>query len=322
MYLGVDGGGTKTLVAIVDCEGKLRGTGRAPSGNIDDLGFELARDNIHAAIHAACQAAAVESADIRTAFFGMAGVVSSKDRAAIAEIATGIAHFKLAIDHDLRSALAGGLSGRPGIVVIAGTGSSCYGMNQQGESWRAGGWGHVMADEGSGCWLGREALVAAVRHVDGRGEETSLTKSLFAQLGVDDPNDIMHRVYVDGLSRSELAALAPRVVEAANAGDGVAKRLLQWGADELALCVATVMRKLALAEDCELSVVGGLSKGGESFWQPMRRALRQQAPHIRMTLPEMPPVLGACLLALELDHQAKPEVLTTLAGFASHPELL
>lgn len=320
MYLGVDSGGTKTLVAIVDGYGELRGVGRAPSGNIDDLGFELAKENIHTAIREACQNADIRPENIQAAFFSMAGVVSEKDRAAVMRIARGVGSFRVGIDHDLRSALAGGLSGRPGIVLIAGTGASCFGINQRGESWRAGGWGDLMADEGSAGWLGREALVAAVRDVDGRGQQTMLKVRLFAHLGVDDPNDIMHRVYVEGLSRADLAALAPLVVQVAAAGDKVATHLMQRGANELITCVATVAERLSLPANCQLTVVGGLTKAGDSFWQPFRRALKERLPDVQLTEPEMPPVLGACLLALELDGKLCPQTLQTLQAI-SHPSL-
>src|SRR6185436_17233044 len=126
---------------------------------------------------------------------------------------------QIGIDHDCRIALAGGLSGRPGIVLIAGTGSSCFGMNAAGEAWRSGGWGHLLADEGSGYWLGVKGLEAAVRAYDGRGAPTALLDQLQRHLGLPDMNDIMHRLYVTGMSRAELAALAPIVIAAAADGD-------------------------------------------------------------------------------------------------------
>jgi N-acetylglucosamine kinase-like BadF-type ATPase len=111
----------------------------------------------------------------------MAGVVSPTDRAIMANIAQSLTLApadRVGVDHDCRIALAGGLSGRPGMVQIAGTGSSTFGVNASGESWRAGGWGQLISDEGSGYWLGVQAMQTAVRAFDGRLPPTLLLRKV------------------------------------------------------------------------------------------------------------------------------------------------
>lgn len=297
---GIDGGGSKTLLALCSLEGQLLGLGRGGPSNVDDVGVEQAERSIAVALQAACSEAGVGLESIRFCFFGMAGVVSERDRAMV----RGIAHSLglsgvIDIDHDCRIALAGALSGRPGIVQIAGTGSSCFGRNVQGQVWRSGGWGHLISDEGSSYWLGREALVRVVRALDGRDPPTALQEPLLAVLKVEHPDHLLHRLYVQGLSRSELAALAPVVMVTAQSGDRAAQDLLTIGAGLLVECIAAVAQNLNLPSDAELAVVGGLTKAGEAFWQPLEAALAQKLPHMRLTSAELPPVLGAIVCALD-----------------------
>ncbi len=302
--LGVDAGGTKTLAAIADEAGVLLGSGRGGPGNFDDVGIERARANIGEAVEAARRAAGLAPEPFAAAFLGVAGVVSEADRAVVRAMAADLAlapDGRVGVDHDCRIALAGGLSGRPGIVLIIGTGSSCFGMNAAGEAWRSGGWGHLISDEGSGYWLGVEALRAAVRAWDGRERPTVLLGRLLQHLGVAEPDDLLHRLYVVGMSRAELAALAPLVIAAAREGDAVAGGLLARGAEELADTVLAVARRLGLyGQACELALAGGLAQVEDFVVQPLRAAVQARLPGCRVMAAELPPALGACLLALRL----------------------
>lgn len=313
MFAGVDGGGTQTRVMLAASDGRICGLGHAGASNVDDVGVTQAASNIDAALQDACEQAQCQRDDVCHAFFGMAGVVSASDRAIIAQLARPLLpKAQLGVNHDCYVALLGALSGREGIILIAGTGSACFGRDAYGQGWRAGGWGGLVSDEGSSYWLGQQALVAMVRDLDGRGVKTSLTGRLFAVLGIDDADEILHRLYVTGISRTEIAALAPHVIEAAASGDSVAQQLLEQGGHYLAGCVAAVLARLDLPHPCELSVVGGLTKAGAMFWQPFKGALEQRQLHVHHTDPEMPPVCGALLAAYQQAEIALPDVLTTL----------
>jgi N-acetylglucosamine kinase-like BadF-type ATPase len=302
--LGVDGGGTKTHVVIVDEGGCLCGTGLGGPSNYDDVGVAAARAGIGQAVDAARQAAGLAPAPFTAAFLGMAGVVSPQDRDVIRGIAQDLELAppeRVGVDHDCRVALAGGLTGRPGIVLIAGTGSSCYGRNAAGEDWRAGGWGHLISDEGSSYWLGVQAMQLAVRAFDGRSGPTPVMDRVYHQLGLAHMNGIMHHLYVAGMSRAEIASLAPLVIDAARGGDPASLALIQRGTQDLADCVLAVARRLDLADGpCELVLVGGLFRAGDIFVQPLREAVWERLPHCRITFPELLPELGACLLALQM----------------------
>jgi N-acetylglucosamine kinase len=302
--LGIDGGGTKTLAVIVDTTGRVHSVGLGGPSNYDDVGIATAQTGIKQAAEAARQQIGLSAAPFEAVFLGMAGVVSPQDRTVIREIAGNLqlaVPERVGVDHDCRIALAGGLSGRPGIVLIAGTGSSCYGRNAAGENWRAGGWGQLISDEGSSYWLGVQAMTMAVRTFDGRIQSSVLLEKVQQHLELVHVNDIMHRIYAIGLSRAEIAALAPLVIDAARAGDQVAQGLIRQGTQDLATCVLAVAQRLDLADrPCELTLVGGLFQAGEIFVQPLRETIQSRLARCRITWPELPPVLGAGVLALQL----------------------
>jgi N-acetylglucosamine kinase-like BadF-type ATPase len=302
--LGIDGGGTGTRAAILDLSGHLCGQGESGSSNYDDVGVAAARAAILEAVTRARREAGLGPAPFVTAFLGLGGIASQADRDVILGIASDLALApagRIGVDHDIRIALAGGLSGRPGIVLIAGTGSSCYGRNSAGESWRSGGWGPLVADEGSGYWLGIESIKAAVRAYDGRAEPTVLLPRVQAALALPHMDDLLRHLYVRGMPRMEIAALGPVVIQAAQEDDATATAILGRGCQELADCVLAVARWLGMADtSSELALTGGVFRAGEVVIGPLRQAVADRLPKCRVGLAECAPVMGAALLALEL----------------------
>lgn len=302
LIVGIDGGGTSTRAVLADLRGRVLGVGLGGPSNFDDIGAAATQASLGEAVNAACQSAGVR-APFAAAFLGMAGVVSDLDRQTIREIAQRLnlaGAEQIGIDHDCRIALAGGLSGRPGIVLITGTGSSCYGRSASGEDWRTGGWGQLISDEGSSYWLGVQAMRAAVMAYDGRLPATLLMDEVLRALEIDQMDALMNRIYAQKLSRAEIAGLARLVITAAEAGDAHALRLIEQGANDLGDCVLAAARRLGFeAAALEIALTGGLLKAGETFQGPLRRAIGARLPGSRVLLAELPPVLGACLLALE-----------------------
>jgi N-acetylglucosamine kinase-like BadF-type ATPase len=212
----------------------------------------------------------------------------------------------LQVDNDAWNAHAGGLLGRPGILLIAGTGSACLGRDDRGETWRAGGWGHLLDDRGSAFALGSAAMVAATRDADGRDVPTALTAVVRERLGLTDLREIFRRVHHDGLTRAEVAALAPEVVRLAGAGDAVAARLVEQGAQGLVEMVATVARRLAMTAP-ELALTGGLIERADGYRRAFLERLERELPGTRLAADGLPPVLGAVLLAARLGSGAAPK---------------
>lgn len=297
--LGVDGGGSTTRVALVSFDGQLLAEGSAGSGNLHDVGEEVLGNHLDRARRAAFGSLGLEPRPASAAFFGMASVVTPEDRARVARLASAFAPGEsIHVDHDLRISLAGGLAGRPGIAVIAGTGSSCYGRNAEGNTWMAGGWGSLLDDRGSAFDLGRGALAACVREVDGRGPRTRLRERIREHLELSNWRELLSKVDEGELSRSGIAALAPLVTEAALDGDEVARGLIEAGVEELALAVQAVASKLDMS-DPEVSPTGGLAAAGPVHREPFERAVRRRLPGARVVDPRLSPVHGAGLLALE-----------------------
>lgn len=315
--LGIDGGATKTEAILISSDGRVIGVGRGGPSNYHAAGIEATRQGIAEAVAEAHAAAGVAAGPCAAAFLGLAGLVSPRDRAIIYALAREL-HLApddaIGIDHDCRIALAGGLSGRPGIVQIAGTGSSTFGVNVAGEAWRAGGWGQLLADEGSGYWFGLRAMQSAVGAYDGRLGDTILLDRVQDALQLKDMNDIMQRLYFDGMDKSEIAALAPLVLDAAYAGDRIARELVDEGMGQLAACVDAVARRLKMTgAPVEIALVGGLFRAEDVVVEPFRAAVADYLTAFEVRRPELSPAAGAALLALDMaGAEASPAVLQAL----------
>ncbi|MBS1913742.1 MAG: ATPase [Bacteroidetes bacterium] len=313
IVLGIDGGGTRTRALLAGSSGSILGNGLGGPSNYQAVGLECARESIAEAVSSAWHAAGLPPGRADAAFLGLAGVTSGTDRSTIEALARelGMAGH-VGVDHDIRTALAGGIPGRAGLALVAGTGSSCYGRTADGRSWRAGGWGHVLDDVGSGYWFGVRGLAAAVRHLDGRAASTVLSRTLLEHLGISDPETILHLMGTNGLSRWEIAALAPLVIDAALAGDDAASNIVRDGAAELALMAWAVAGRLELTEP-EVMLTGGLAENG-MYRTRVAEALAALMPSARMVRPLLPPAAGAALLALELmNRHADPDVIGRMA---------
>ncbi|MFG0315766.1 MAG: N-acetylglucosamine kinase [Planctomycetota bacterium JB042] len=301
VVLGVDGGGTRTRVAIAERSGRVLGVGESGPGNWHDVGVEAVAVHLERARDAAWAAAGAPPRPAVAAYLGMASVGDERDREAIRDAAARAALAPadaVGVGQDLRVALAGGLSLRPGVALIAGTGSSVYGRTADGREWQAGGFGSFLDDGGSAFDLGRRAMIAAVRARDGRGRETALSARLLAHVGGGTLRDLLRRLDAVRMARAEVAACAPLVTAAAAEGDAVAIEILEAAVEELALAVETVVARLGLAAP-EVAATGGLAGSGPPYRDALDRAIVRRVADARVVDPELPPVVGAALLALE-----------------------
>jgi len=157
----------------------------------------------------------------------------------------------------------------------------------------------LISDEGSSYWLGWNAIRLAMGAYDGRWQ-TALLEPVRQQLNLREMTDIHHRLYTQGISKAEIAAFAPVVIAVAHAGDEMAQVLIHQGTHELALMVMAVAKRLGWSHaPCEVTLSGGLWRAGEVVLAPFREALNNVLPAARIVMPELSPVLGACVLALQ-----------------------
>ena len=253
LFLGVDGGGTKTLAVVVDAAGRERGRGMAGGANYNALGLDAALANLHAAVRAAL-AAAQATPPAAIAWIGLAGVDRAADRALLLPHLAPLARaVHLSNDAELAlSALTAGV----GVALIAGTGSIALGRDPAGVTARAGGWGHILGDEGSGYDIGRRALQAALRASDGRGPTASLLPRILARWELPTADALLNRVYPAG-DKADIAALAPLVLDAAADGDAVARAIIRRAAAELAVAASAVARALTFHDGRVPLALGG-----------------------------------------------------------------
>jgi N-acetylglucosamine kinase-like BadF-type ATPase len=301
-FLGVDGGATDTLSAVCTDEGIVLALGRGgPSNHIlAPGGRERARSAVEAAVRGALQEAGLDRAEFRVAQFGLTAITPGTEQARVfAEAIAGIVPAQIVrIDHDATIALAGALACRPGVVVIAGTGSVALGEDPAGRRARAGGWGYVFGDEGSGFALGLGGMRAALRAMDGTGPATVLTERLPLAAGCH-LSDIPMAFYEGRLQRSHIADLAPVVTGAAADGDPVAQALVGGAGEALADLAAAVIKQLTWPDGAvAVATIGGVFKAGPAILRPMGRALRAHVPEAVLLPPRFAPAVGALLLAL------------------------
>ncbi|MBC8446734.1 MAG: ATPase [Chloroflexi bacterium] len=299
VFLGVDGGGTKTAAVLLDGNG--RELGRAVSGpsNHYSVGPAVAEASLREAIHQVLASAGLAVTEVAAIGLGMAGVDRPGDREVVQAMLSHIGSFaRVVIANDAEAALVGGVGRRHGVVLIAGTGAIAYGVNGRGEARRADGWGYLLGDEGSAHWIGVQGLHAVARAHDRRGPATELTNRLISYLGLSDVNALVTFVYDDGFGVPQLAGLALLVSQAARAGDAVAQSILREAGRWLGNAACAVIRGLDMTgEAFEVVLTGAVLRARDLVWDTVVAALGDAAPRAQVIEPRHDAAIGAALLA-------------------------
>jgi N-acetylglucosamine kinase-like BadF-type ATPase len=293
--LGIDAGGTKTVGLLADETGRVVGEARGTGANLQthgELEVEKVFDGILEALGSREKIAAV--------CLGIAGVDRPRDEEVIRGILRRLGYRETArVVNDATIALVAGAEERVGIVILAGTGSIAYGADRGGRTARSGGYGFLLADEGSGYWLGHQALRATVRSADGRGPQTLLAVLVFESLGVQSVAEMVPVVYEKGLPKFRIAAHAGLVQQASDRGDAVATALLEEAAIELSLAARAVAQRLSLGDGpYRVVLAGGVFKACPSLTGRIEQCLG--LPGAQLTPLRVEPAQGAVALALDL----------------------
>jgi len=314
LFLAVDGGQTTTKVVVADERGRILGfASGGPSNHTEEPGGpERLERVIRSATNGALQAAGaapVADQEFEAACFGMTGETAIKRRVLEQLIKTP----RLAVVHDSVNALMGATAGKPGLIVIAGTGSVARGMDGRGREIRIGGWGHLFGDEGSAYAISRHAIRSIAAELDGFGQSTQMTSMFLSRLSVDSAYDLMAKYYSGEWSRDHLAGLAPWVSESALAGDLVAQRILTDAGRDLAGFAVTLLPLLfggpassASTAGPIISYVGGVFED-RLVLTAFKEAIRTASDAARIEPPLLPPVLGSLLLAYQRADVQCPE---------------
>lgn len=288
---GIDGGGTHTRLELRDEENRLLSRTEFGPFNLNAIG-EAAFRRLLRQVLAACG----DMADCARLCVGGAGISNPAVGAILGqelERAGFSGMWKLCGDQEI--ALRGAMDG-PGIAVIAGTGSICFGKNQAGQTARSGGFGHLIDDGGSGYALGRDVLSTAVQALDGRCPDTAILERVYHRLGREDPGAIVSFVYDETTDKAAIARFSSIALALAEEGNPTAQAILNRGAGELYALAAAVQRRLGL-EGRPIALLGGLLSGEN----PYRRAVvRKLAGLGTVIYPAHDALWGAAQMAWEL----------------------
>ncbi|MBR3949054.1 MAG: hypothetical protein IKJ84_00100 [Oscillospiraceae bacterium] len=286
---GIDGGGSHTRIELRDMDNAVIRRGEFGPFNLNAIG-EAAFRSLLGEVFTWCG----DIADCARLCVGAAGISNPRTGQILREELARHGFrgsWKLCGDQEI--ALRGAMDG-PGIVVIAGTGSICFGKNTAGETARSGGYGHLIDDGGSGYSLGREVLACAVRCADGRIGPCGVAEAVYSRLG--GAEGIVPYVYAPETDKAAIADFAPIALEQARQGDPQAWRILRKEAEELAGMAAAVQRRLGM-DKCRIALLGGLIASEN----PYRQAVAEQMTYLGTVVPARRDALwGAAQMAWEL----------------------
>jgi N-acetylglucosamine kinase-like BadF-type ATPase len=295
--LGIDAGGTKTVCYLADGDGRTLGEGRGSGANLHAHGELEVEKVLHEVIEQALGERAIRPDAVCV---GVAGVDREEDdrlmRSIMRRLGLGA---QTLIVNDALVALVAGVGDEPGVVLVAGTGSIAYGVNRDCVAARAGGWGHVLGDEGSGYWIGRQALMAVVREADGRGPATRLTPLVLEHFGIDRVEGLVRQIYDDQMRRHSVHALGPIVDRARVEGDVVAAEILHEAGLELTRAAASVIERLGMrGQPFETILSGSMFRLLPWLADDVVRRLAEVAPRSTVSRLTTEPARGAVHLAL------------------------
>jgi N-acetylmuramic acid 6-phosphate etherase len=279
LLLGIDGGGSGTTALLASAgasQWSLLGRGESGPSNRQSVGDQRATAAIEEAVARAFATAGIKRETVAVACLGLAGTDRPEDRQLFQDWAArfGLAN-EVVVTNDADILLAAGTPAGEGVAVISGTGSIAYGKAADGRRVRAGGWGHLLGDEGSAYAIALAGLRAVARAADGRESPTQLDEALLKRLGLDRPEQLIPIINGGRLDRAAISALAP-VVLAASEQDKIAATIVQQSAQELALAIVTVAGKLRWKDLAfPLAVAGGLLLASDSYRQSVLDAVQQ-----------------------------------------------
>lgn len=305
--IGVDGGGTKTIAALSNLEGKILKIAKAGPSNPRNLPIEKIVFNIAKAIKNVSED--IKKEKIISIFITLAAVQEEykrekeKIKKGILKILGKSLKAKIEIGSDQVAAFKSGTDQEDGLVLISGTGAVCHGWWKSREA-KVSGWGWLN-DEGSGFWVGQRALQAVLRELDGRGKKTKITKLIFKKRKILDLEGLLREVYGSASSPQvrkdfvrNVSLMSILVDEASQKGDKIAKEILQGAAEELSACAISVIKKLKIKEEKFPLVFVGKMFESKIVLRGVQKEIKKIAPKVNF-IRVKEPVTGAVKLAIE-----------------------
>jgi N-acetylglucosamine kinase-like BadF-type ATPase len=288
-FLGIDGGGTKTRCVVGDEKSEL-GAGTSASSKVQRVGKACARDALAGAVNEACVQAGISPRQIVRTCAGITGAARSEIAGVMRDLMASIVGGHVEIVGDIEIAFEDAFGSGSGVMLIAGTGSIAFGRSEEGESARAGGWGYPISDEGSGQWIGAEAVREVLRARD-RGHSGGLLNGLIEKLGASSFEDFIVRLNAN--PSVDLATLFPTVLAASDGGDGAAHEILTRAGCELAAMAGTVIERLFGNTSISVATHGGVLASSAVVRESFVQELRARHPQVELLDREVDPARGA-----------------------------
>ena len=305
IYLGVDGGGTKTEAVLIDDKGQIVGQGQAGGSNPAVFGIKKSLDNIATAIKKTIKNFP-GTAGI-PACLAIAGVNTKKEAENFRKAA--LAHSKLSkiisknsiVVNDTQAALRAGTNEKNAIVLIAGTGSNCFGVNESGQIAKSGGRDFILSDEGSGYAIGLSVLKGVTKMSDGRASMSVLKDLLFSQLKINSIDQLTEIVNSKPWNKTDIANVAPLAEKAVQKGDRLASEIIKTAAGELGMLIKAVAEKLDLKnKEYTIVTTGSVFNIQKILDENLKKDVLKFSPYAVFVKPKVDSATGAALLAKEL----------------------
>jgi glucosamine kinase len=288
-FLGIDGGGTKTRCVVGDEKSELA-VATSSSSKVQRVGEACARDALAGAVHEACVHAGISPRQIARTCAGITGAARPEIVGVMRDLMTSIVDGQVEIVGDIEIAFEDGFGSGPGVMLIAGTGSIAFGRNKKGETARAAGWGYPISDEGSGQWIGAEAVRESLRARD-RGQFTGLLNDLIEKLAASSFEDFIVRL--NAIPPVDFAALFPVVLAASDKGNSVASEILTRAGSELAAIAGIVIERLFHEQLVSVATHGGVLAASAIVRNSFALELKSRYPPAVLLDREIDPARGA-----------------------------
>jgi len=297
-YLGVDGGGSKTIAVVSDSKGQILGWGKSGCGN-HQIDPGTAGHSITEAVRAALEQASIDKYDITFALFGLAGADREEDYQILTPMITKLGFRNFDIVCDTVIGLRAGTRQPYGVVVVCGSGTNCYGVNRAGEDLQVGGFGYVFGDFGGGYSLAEEVFRAVIRSWEGRGAPTLLTDATIRDLGFSSVESMFNAFLNE---KRNIPHELARLLFDVGSDDEVALSILEKQGIELGLAACAVIKRLRMEQDSfDVVLVGSiLTRTDNQFLiSVIEQTVKSAAPNCTLRKLKVEPVMGSVLLAME-----------------------
>ena len=300
--IGMDGGGTKTQCIITDINGEKLFECSGNASNFLVQGTEKVSETIYNLITECKNQLKINTEDIKAILIGSTGAGRENDAKKLENDFNSFAEKKgtkfnvFRVESDARIALEGAFSGKPGSILIAGTGSIMFGKDGNGNILRVGGFGRYLGDEGSGFVIGKKGLVAVSKEFDGRGGHTIISELIAEKFKIETSEKLITEIYKNNF---DIASIAPLVITAADQNDKSALKIIDEETDELILHIKSMLSKINQSK-LDLVLIGGLITNKNIYSITFLNKIKSKLKNVNVKGPDSPPEMGAVLMAKEI----------------------